>query len=96
MSEGRAITDGATREGFSGGWTGIVAVALFAYVALAIGLILVDGQGGRALEIFNLYSDSVASIVVAVLAGAAAHGSQHPAMRRTWWQLTAALGCYSA
>jgi diguanylate cyclase (GGDEF)-like protein/PAS domain S-box-containing protein len=93
MSEGRAITDG---EGFSAGWTGIVAVALFAYVVLAIALILIDGQGGRALDIFNLYSDSVASVAVAVLAGAAARGSQHPAMRRTWWQLTAALGCYSA
>ena len=96
MSERRAMTDGTTREGFSGGWTGIVTAALFVYVALAIALILVDGQGGRALEIFNLYSDSVASIAVAVLAGAAARGSQHPAMRRTWWQLTAALGCYSA
>ena len=90
------MTDGTTREGFSGGWTGIVALSLFAYVALAIALILIDGQGGRALDVFNLYSDSVASIAVAVLAGAAARGSRHPAMRRTWWQLTGALGCYSA
>ena len=89
------MTDGTTREPFSSGWTGLVALSLFAYVALAIVLILVDGQGGRALEVFNLYSDSVASIVVAVLAAAAARGSRHAATRRTWWQLTAALGAYS-
>jgi diguanylate cyclase (GGDEF)-like protein/PAS domain S-box-containing protein len=89
------MTD-TTREPFSSGWTGVVALSLFAYVALAIALILVDGQGSRALEIFNLYSDSVASVAVAVLAGAAALGSRHAATRRTWWLLTAALGAYSA
>ncbi|HEX6570707.1 MAG TPA: EAL domain-containing protein [Steroidobacteraceae bacterium] len=90
------MSDRTTREPFSGGWTGIVALALFAYVALAMALILVDGQGGRALEVFNLYSDSVASVVVAVLAAAAARGSRHAATRRTWWLLTAALAAYSA
>jgi diguanylate cyclase (GGDEF)-like protein/PAS domain S-box-containing protein len=90
------MTEATTREPFSSGWTGVVALSLFAYVALAIGLILVDGQGGRALEIFNLYSDSVASVAVSVLAAAAARGSQHAATRRTWWLLTAALGAYSA
>jgi hypothetical protein len=76
------MSDRTTREPFSGGWTGIVALALFAYVALAIALILVDGQGGRALEVFNLYSDSVASVTVAVLAAAAARGALPPAPRR--------------
>lgn len=90
------MTDTTTREPFSSGWTGVVALSLFAYVALAIVLILVDGQGGRALEVFNLYSDSVASVAVAVLAAAAARGSQHAATRRTWWLLTAALAAYSA
>ncbi|HEX5650232.1 MAG TPA: EAL domain-containing protein [Steroidobacteraceae bacterium] len=89
------MSDRTTREPFSGGWTGIVVLALFAYVALAIALILVDGQGGGALEVFNLYSDSVASVTVAVLAAAAARGSLHAATRRTWWQLTAALAAYS-
>ena len=90
------MTDATTqREPFSSGWTGVVAVALCAYVALAIVLILVDGQGGPALDVFNLYSDSVASLVVAVLAAAAARGSVDPAARRTWQLLTAALGCYA-
>jgi diguanylate cyclase (GGDEF)-like protein/PAS domain S-box-containing protein len=70
-------------------------MALFAYVALAILLTLVGGGGSRALELFNLYSDSPPSIVAALLAGAAAHQSSDPAARRAWWLLAAALGCYS-
>ncbi|HET9695031.1 MAG TPA: EAL domain-containing protein [Steroidobacteraceae bacterium] len=90
------MSDGTTRrEPFSSGWTGAVAMALFAYLALAILLILVDGQFGPALDVFNLYSDSVASVAVAVLAAAAARGSLDPAARRTWWLLTAALAAYS-
>ena len=90
------MTDATTqREPFSSGWTGVVAVALCAYVALAIVLILVDGQRAPTLDVFNLYSDSVASLVVAVLAAAAARGSVDPAARRTWQLLTAALGCYA-
>jgi diguanylate cyclase (GGDEF)-like protein/PAS domain S-box-containing protein len=84
------------RERFSSGWTGAVAVALFAYVALAILLILVDGSRWPPLDVFNLYSDSLASIGVAILAGAAARGSSDPAARRTWWLLTAALCVYTA
>jgi diguanylate cyclase (GGDEF)-like protein/PAS domain S-box-containing protein len=71
-------------------------VALFAYTAVAILLTFVDVQGSRVLEVINLYSDSPASIVAAVLAGAAARGSSDPAARRTWWLLTAALACYGA
>jgi diguanylate cyclase (GGDEF)-like protein/PAS domain S-box-containing protein len=84
------------REPASAGWTGAVAVALFAYIAVAILLILFDGSGRPVLDVFNLYSDSPASIGVAVLAGAAARGSTDPAARRTWWLLTAALCVYSA
>ena len=83
------------REQFSSGWTGAVSVALFAYVTLAIVLILIDDSGSRVLEIFNLYSDSPASICVAILAAAAARGSPDAAARRTWWLLSAALGVYS-
>ncbi|MCM2311524.1 MAG: EAL domain-containing protein [Steroidobacteraceae bacterium] len=82
-------------ESFGSGWTGTVAVALIFYVAAAILLILFDGRGGPVLDVFNLYSDSLASICVAVLAGAAARGSSDPIARRTWWLLAAALGCYS-
>ena len=85
MSPRRDASDGtADPEPFSSGWTGAVSVALFVYVAVAILLNLVDGWGGRLVEVFNLYSDSLASLVVAVLAGAAARGSPDPAARRTW------------
>jgi diguanylate cyclase (GGDEF)-like protein/PAS domain S-box-containing protein len=83
------------RERFSEGWTGIATVALFAYIPLAILLTFFDGRGWRALDVFNLYSDSVASIVVAILSGAAARRATDEATRRTWWLLTAALACYS-
>jgi len=83
------------RERFGSGWTGTVSVALFAYIAVAILLNLIDGSGSPALDVFNLYSDSPASIGVTILAGAAARGSPDPAARRTWWLLTAALGVYS-
>jgi diguanylate cyclase (GGDEF)-like protein/PAS domain S-box-containing protein len=85
-----------SRERFSSGWTGAASVALFAYIAVAILLILVDGSRWPALDVFNLYSDSLASIGVAILAAAAARGSPDPAARRTWWLLTAALCAYSA
>jgi diguanylate cyclase (GGDEF)-like protein/PAS domain S-box-containing protein len=97
MSPGSQTSEGTTRhERFSSGWTGAVSVALFAYIAVAILLNLIDGSGWPALEAFNLYSDSPASIGVTILAGAAALGSSDPAARRTWWLLTAALGVYSA
>jgi diguanylate cyclase (GGDEF)-like protein/PAS domain S-box-containing protein len=96
MSPGRPSTDGVKkRERFSSGWTGAVAVGLFVYVAIAVALILVDASNRPWLDTFNLYSDSLASITVAVLTGAAARGSSNPAAQRTWWLLTAALGVYS-
>jgi len=76
-------------------WTSAVCSALFAYIAIAILLILLDGRGGRVLEVFNLYSDSVASVVVSILAGAAALRATDPTARRTWWLLTGALAAYS-
>jgi diguanylate cyclase (GGDEF)-like protein/PAS domain S-box-containing protein len=96
MPPGRETSEGLNApESFGSGWTGTVAVALIFYVAVAILLILFDGRGGPILDVFNLYSDSLASICVAVLAGAAARGSSDPVARRTWWLLAAALGCYS-
>ena len=96
MSPGRQTSDGIARhERFSSGWAGAVCVSLFAYIAVAILLILVDGNRWPAIDVFNLYSDSLASIGVAILAGAAARGSADPAARRTWWLLTAALSVYS-
>jgi len=95
MTPGPQIEDHKTREPFASGWTGVTAVALFAYIVIAILLMLVDSQGSRAFELFNLYSDSPPSIVAAILAGAAAHGSSDPAARRAWWLLAAGLGCYS-
>ena len=82
-------------ERFGAGWTGAVAVGLFVYIAIAIALILIDGLSSPWLDVFNLYSDSAASICVAILTGAAAHGSADPGPRRTWWLLTAALATYS-
>jgi diguanylate cyclase (GGDEF)-like protein/PAS domain S-box-containing protein len=97
MSPVRPIDEGAnTRERFGASWTGAVSVALFAYVSVAILVNLLDGSGWPAVDIFNLYSDSVASIVVTILAGAAARSTADPAARRTWWLLTAALCAYSA
>ena len=85
-----------TKRGhFTHDWTGGLAAGLFIYVAFAICMILVDTSQRPLLEIFNLYSDSVASIVVAVLAVAAARGSSDPAARRTWYLLSCALVAYS-
>ena len=67
-----------------------------ANAAIAVLIIAYTGPVGRALEIFNLYSDSPASIAVAILAAAAARRSIQPEARRTWWLLSAALAVYSA
>jgi diguanylate cyclase (GGDEF)-like protein/PAS domain S-box-containing protein len=97
MSPAPQTSDGtAGRERFSAGWTGALAVALLAYIAVATLLILVDDRRWPALDVFNLYSDSPASIGVTILAAAAARQSSDPAARRTWWLLTAALAFYSA
>jgi diguanylate cyclase (GGDEF)-like protein/PAS domain S-box-containing protein len=81
---------------FGAGRTGALALALFAYLAIAIALILNGGWGGPAFDVFNLYSDSVASIGTTILAGAAARGTSDRYAKRTWWLLAAALGVYSA
>ena len=83
------------RERFRTGWTGGVAVGLFVYIAVAIALLLVDTAGRPLLDLFNLYSDTVASLVVAILTGAAAKGATDPAARRTWSLLAAAMFAYS-
>ncbi|MFO1394038.1 MAG: EAL domain-containing protein [Steroidobacteraceae bacterium] len=70
-------------------------VTVIVYTVVAILLILVDSTGRRALEIFNLYSDTIASVCVTVLAGLATRGATDRASRRTWALLTAALGVYS-
>ena len=96
MSPGPETTERASpRAPFATGWTGIVALALFAYVVVAILLMLVDDSAGRFIRVFNLYSDSPASLAVTILAAATAHQSPDAAARRTWWLLTAALGAYS-
>jgi len=95
MSQGPQDEDDKKRESFASGWTGAATVALFVYVTVAILLTFVDSEGSRVLELVNLYSDSPPSLVATILAGAAAFGSADPAARRTWWLLTAALGCYT-
>lgn len=95
MSPGPQNEDNKKRESFASGWTGATAVALIAYVVVAILLTFIDRPGSRLLELINLFSDSPPSIVATVLAGAAALGSADPAARRTWWLLAAALGCYT-
>jgi diguanylate cyclase (GGDEF)-like protein/PAS domain S-box-containing protein len=97
MPQVRETIDDVTRdEPFSSGWAGAFSLTLFAYIAVAILLILVDGKAWPLLDVFNLYSDSLASVGAAILAGAAARSTPDPAGRRTWWLLTAALGAYSA
>jgi diguanylate cyclase (GGDEF)-like protein/PAS domain S-box-containing protein len=94
--ESRRKSDGMTkRERFSTGWTGGVAVGLFVYIAMAITLLLVDTAGRPLLELFNLYSDTIASLIVAVLTSAAAKAATDPAARRTWSLLAAAMVAYS-
>jgi diguanylate cyclase (GGDEF)-like protein/PAS domain S-box-containing protein len=94
--EGQTSDGTTTREQSGPRWTGVLSVAIYVYVAVAILLNLVPDGGWRALDIFNLYSDSLASIAVTVMAAAAARGSPDPAARRTWWLFTAALCAYSA
>ncbi len=83
------------RPSFGAGATGALALGLVAYVVVALCATLVDSGESRALGVFNLYSDSVASILTAVLALIAARGPGGPAARRTWCLLAAALAVYS-
>lgn len=95
MPPGSAETKSIRRQPFVATWTGWLAVALAVYVLVAILLTVIDAGGGRALEVFNLYSDSLACIATVVLCAAAARSAEDVSVRRTWWLLAAALGVYS-
>ncbi|HWJ05339.1 MAG TPA: EAL domain-containing protein [Steroidobacteraceae bacterium] len=99
MTPGQSATRRGTnvREPFGAGPTGVMACALFGYVAAAIVLILLTDSrgGGPVVDVVNLFSDSVASIGVAILAAIAARGASNRHARRTWWLLTAAMAAYS-
>ena len=96
MPPGRESSEGSShREPFGARWTGALAVGLFCYILAAIGMILVNGDGGPFNDVFNLYSDSPASIAVAVLAAVAARNATDLAVRRTWQYLAAATAVYS-
>ncbi len=83
------------RQPFGAGWTGALAVGLYFYIVISILMIYADGTGAPFFEIFNLYSDSLASIVTTVLSVAAARHATDPAVRRTWWYLASAIGVYT-
>jgi diguanylate cyclase (GGDEF)-like protein/PAS domain S-box-containing protein len=72
----------------------MLAIGLCLYVLAAVLLTVLDPAGGRALEVFNLYSDSPACFAAVVLCAAAALHAEEPALRRTWGLLAAALGVY--
>ncbi|MGE0466626.1 MAG: putative bifunctional diguanylate cyclase/phosphodiesterase [Steroidobacteraceae bacterium] len=96
MPPGRESSEGSShREPFGARWTGALAVGLFCYIVAAIGMIFVAGDGGPFYDVFNLYSDSPASIAVAILAAVAARNATDPAVRRTWQYLAAATAVYS-
>ena len=96
MPPGRESSEKSShREPFGARWTGALAVGLFCYILAAIGMILVNGDGGPFNDVFNLYSDSPASIAVAVLAAVAARNATDLAVRRTWQYLAAATAVYS-
>ncbi|MGQ0384875.1 MAG: putative bifunctional diguanylate cyclase/phosphodiesterase [Gammaproteobacteria bacterium] len=85
----------AHHEPFGAGWTGALTVGLILYALGTILLMLVDGDGEPFSEIFNLYSDSPASIGATILAVMAARRATDPAVRRTWRYLAASLAVYS-
>ncbi len=94
MPSGFAETESSVRQPFVAAWTGWLAVGLAVYVLLAILLTVIDADGGRALEVFNLFSDSPACLAVVVLCAVAARSAEDASVRRTWWLLAAALGVY--
>ncbi len=85
----------ASAAPFASGRIGQLTLGLLAYVALAIAATVLDEGASRALEVFNLYSDSIASVLTAFLAFTAARGSRDAAARRVWLLLGAALASYS-
>src|SRR5262245_60144425 len=96
MPPGPDISDGVSRRApFGAGWTGAVTVGLFVYILFAILMILVHRTGGAVFEVFSLYCDAPACIAAVVLAAIAARRATSPAVRRTWWYLTAAIAVYT-
>jgi diguanylate cyclase (GGDEF)-like protein/PAS domain S-box-containing protein len=95
MSSRDTTASVATQRPASPGWTNALAWGLFGYIAVAMLVIAYNGPVVPALEVFSLYSDSLASIAVAILFAAAARRSAQPESKRTWWLLTAALAVYS-
>ncbi len=83
------------REPFSAGWTGALAVGLYFYIVAALLMIVVGGSGGPFLDVFNLYSDSPASVAATVLAVIAARRATDPAVKRTWWYFAASTAVYT-
>ena len=95
MPSGYAETDSNVRQQpFFAGWTGGLFVALAIYVLVAILLTVLDADGGRALQVFKLYSDSPACLATLVLFVVAARRAGNVDVRRTWWFLTASIGVY--
>src|SRR6185295_894215 len=96
MPPGPDTSDGVSRrEPFRAGWTGALSIGLFVYILFAILMIFLDRTGGPVSEVFNLYCDAPACITAAILAAVAARRATAPAVRRTWWYLTAAISVYT-
>jgi diguanylate cyclase (GGDEF)-like protein/PAS domain S-box-containing protein len=84
-----------THQPFFSGWTGALAGGLFLYIPVALLITALGDSESRAFEVFQLYSDSPASIGAAVLAALAAVKARDPAVRRTWTWFAAAISVYS-
>ncbi|MBM4219218.1 MAG: hypothetical protein FJ171_06195 [Gammaproteobacteria bacterium] len=84
-----------TRVGFADGWTGVLAIGTIVYVAAAIWFTLSDLPSSPALDIYRLISDQPAAFAAAVLAIIAVRSTRHPAARRTWTYLAAAIVTYN-
>ena len=84
-----------TQQPFFSGWTGALAGGLFLYIPFALLITALGDSDSRAFEVFQLYSDSPASIGAAILAALAAAKARDPAVRRTWAWFAAAIGVYS-
>ncbi|MGH8196586.1 MAG: putative bifunctional diguanylate cyclase/phosphodiesterase [Steroidobacteraceae bacterium] len=96
MSPARKISESSRgREPFFARWTGALAACLFVYIPFALLWTVIGDSNSRVFEIFQLYSDSPASIAATVLAAMAVWKAAEPAVRRIWTYLTAAIGVYT-
>jgi hypothetical protein len=85
MSPPRDSTEAApVREPFFSHWTGVLAACLFAYIPLALLVTTFGNYDYPGFRVFQLYSDSPASIAATIIAAAAAWRATEPAARRTW------------